>query len=358
MTRCPACSSLLYRRTVEGVEVDGCPGCGGVWLDDGELKRIAAVPQSLRALDRIFVPGAQTTAAQRTGKCPRCEGPLNPIEYEQFRGVRLDKCKACGGVWLDHGEAGAVADKLESPPTASPPEERLELATAPRGPVPAATALVRDVDRGAPEFSGPFWERLHRADSLVLQQQFEVGELLGFETRNKYAIQADGLAFGWAAEQGRSVLDFLFRQILGHWRSFEITLFDQARTPVLRALHPFRFFFQRLQVSLADGTYLGALQQRFAFFSKRFDVEDARGRVILTVRSPFWRLWTFPFLRNEREEVAVVQKRWAGFLNEGLTDKDRFFVKLGPQLSDTERALLLVAGIFIDLQYFENKANR
>lgn len=127
------------------------------------------------------------------------------------------------------------------------------------------------------------------------------------------------------------------------------------RQPVLRALHPFRFFFQRLEVSLADGTFVGVIQQRWSFFSKRFDVLAADGRTILTVDSPIWRLWTFPFRRGG-QELAVVQKRWTGLLAEAFTDKDSFLVKLGSDLSDTERALVLVAGIFIDLQYFEQKA--
>ena len=383
MPRCPACSELLFRRKIESVEVDGCPGCGGAWLDKGELHALAKSPEALRKLDRTFVPGAQAMAPQHRGLCPRCEQPLVQMEFEQFRGVRLDRCKPCGGLWLDHGEAGAIADKLDPPPVAAEPVLETALAPSPpcysglelateispvafraqavagiRQPVAAATALVHNfVDRGTAAWPGRFWDALHQADSLDIKQQFEVAELFGFETRNKYAISADARGLGWAAEQGGDALAFIGRQFLGHWRTFEITIFDELPQPVLRAFHPFRFFFQRLEISLADGTFLGAIQQRWSFFHKRFDVTGRDGRLLMTVNSPLWRLWTFPFKRGE-EEVAVVQKRWSGLLSEGFTDRDNFTVKLGEKLGDPERALVLASAIFIDLQYFERKANR
>ena len=69
------------------------------------------------------------------------------------------------------------------------------------------------------------------------------------------------------AEQGKGGLAFLARSFLGHFRRFEIHFFDTARALVLCAVHPFRWFFQRLEVSFADGRPIGAIQQRFAIFS-------------------------------------------------------------------------------------------
>lgn len=39
--RCPKCGTPLQRREYLEVEVDECPSCGGVWLDQGELEEIA-----------------------------------------------------------------------------------------------------------------------------------------------------------------------------------------------------------------------------------------------------------------------------------------------------------------------------
>ena len=39
-------------------------------------------------------------------RCPKCGMALNEIT---FRDVRIDKCMACGGVWLDGGELDQIA---------------------------------------------------------------------------------------------------------------------------------------------------------------------------------------------------------------------------------------------------------
>jgi len=200
-------------------------------------------------------------------------------------------------------------------------------------------------------------EEIVKQGSLMVEQRRELAELIGFETRNKYVISTkDGVMVAYAAEQQQGWWSFLVRQYLGHWRTFDIFVFDPNRTQVLVAHHPFRWFFQRLEVSTAEGRSLGALQKRFAWLAKRFDVEDAAGEVRMTVSSPLMSIWTFPFKKGSRS-VAVVAKKWGGLLSESLTDKDRFRVEFSdPRLNLEERQLILAAALFIDLQYFERKA--
>ncbi len=193
--------------------------------------------------------------------------------------------------------------------------------------------------------------------SLILRQRKELAELIGYESRNKYEVlDPNGAAILYAAEQGKGLGAMLLRQFVGHWRSYEIHVFDNMRNVILRAVHPFRWFFQRLEVFDGAGRPIGALQQRWAFFHKRFDVEDVSGRVLMTVSSPFWKPWTFPFERGG-QRVAAVLKKWSGALTEIFTDADTFRVEFeNPALTPDERALLLCAGLFIDMQYFEHKA--
>jgi len=53
---CPKCGTPLQEEATEGVTVDICPGCRGIWLDDGELERLtqarSGVLASLRRLLR------------------------------------------------------------------------------------------------------------------------------------------------------------------------------------------------------------------------------------------------------------------------------------------------------------------
>jgi uncharacterized protein YxjI len=192
---------------------------------------------------------------------------------------------------------------------------------------------------------------------LWIKQKFEIVEVFGFETRNKYEIQDENhLTIGFAAEQGKGILGVLARQFLGHWRSFEIHFFDPQRNPILHAIHPFRLFFQRLEVYTTKGDFIGALQQRFSILRKRFDVLDINGNLILEMNSPFFSFWTFPFFKDGRQ-AAVISKKWAGFITEIFTDKESFLIQFqSHELGDTEKSLILAAGVFVDLQYFENKA--
>jgi uncharacterized protein YxjI len=196
---------------------------------------------------------------------------------------------------------------------------------------------------------------LERAQELFVVQRRELAELFGFETRNKYSIELGETQLFFAAEQGKGGLAVLARQFLGHFRRFEIAFFDSARAPVMRAIQPFRWILQRLEVALESGRPLGALQQRFSIFYKRFDVLDANGRVTMQVASPFFRPWTFSFQRDGRE-VARIEKKWSGLLREMFTDADRFRVVFVDSLDRDERLLLLAAAIFIDLRYFEKTA--
>jgi uncharacterized protein YxjI len=117
--------------------------------------------------------------------------------------------------------------------------------------------------------------------------------------------------------------------------------------------HPFRWFFERIELSDADGRPLGAIQKRFAFFSKKFDVENAQGRTVLQVSSPIWRVWTFVFMRRGRE-AARVTKKWSGLISEAFTDKDNFLIEFkDPEMEDAERRLITASAVFIDLLYFE-----
>lgn len=197
---------------------------------------------------------------------------------------------------------------------------------------------------------------LSRSVELQVVQRKELAELFGFETRNKYAIEADGVPVAFAAEQGKGAGALVARYFLGHYRRFEIHFFDAERNLTFRAIHPFRWFFKRLEVVDASGRSIGAIQQRFAILSKRFDVQDAAGNVVLSVSSPLWRPWTFAFTRSGGE-LARIEKKWAGLLSEAFTDGDRFRVVYSSwDLGVDERVLVLAAAIFVDLMYFEQKA--
>lgn len=192
----------------------------------------------------------------------------------------------------------------------------------------------------------------------MVRQIHEIAEWFGFETRNKYSIEDEhGNPIAYAAEQQKGLLGFLMRQFLGHWRTFDVYFFTPQRERFLVGHHPFRWYFERIEVQDINGQKTGVIQKRFSLLTKRFDVENEFGQVIMQVASPIWRIWTFPFVSHNRE-VAVIQKKWSGLLIEGFTDKDRFLVEYKePSLDEKTRLLIMASAVFVDLLYFERKAS-
>lgn len=195
-------------------------------------------------------------------------------------------------------------------------------------------------------------------EGFKIRQRKELAELFGYESRNKYEItMLNGKAFGFAVEDGRSLSAILLRQILGHWRTFGIQFYDFNREPAFRAFHPFRWFFHRLEVRDPSGQLIGALQKKFSILTKKFHLEDGRGRVLFSVSSPFWRIWTFEFKNISGKTSATIKKKWSGLLTEAVLDADNFVLYFNdPNLLEDCKNTLLAATIFIDLIYFEEKA--
>ena len=100
---CPKCQDDMEAIEYEGIEVDRCKTCQGIWFDAGESdvlrnKDAAAVIDTGDPLT-----GRQTNEIDRY-RCPRCDGgmlrrvdPMQPhIQYEE--------CTSCRGSFFDAGE--------------------------------------------------------------------------------------------------------------------------------------------------------------------------------------------------------------------------------------------------------------
>ncbi len=110
--KCPRDGAELAVVRVEGIELDKCHHCDGLWFDAGELDRV-------RELDRSGVEeqieqqyGSPTVAAGEVDgymRCPRCDnGRLQQFTYTYNNRVRIDRCNECMGVWVDDSELDAI----------------------------------------------------------------------------------------------------------------------------------------------------------------------------------------------------------------------------------------------------------
>lgn len=97
-----------------GVEIDQCHGCGGVFLDEGELRKIQDAASRTKANDlapshiqRVYARGREKAKYGEnppTLMCPACGGEMAPRDWGYGSEVTIDTCLECLGVWLDYSE--------------------------------------------------------------------------------------------------------------------------------------------------------------------------------------------------------------------------------------------------------------
>ncbi len=104
---CPRCARELQVVSVGGVKVDVCQnGCGGIWFDAFELERMDQPDESAGwLLENMRVDIGTPIDLDDPVDCPRCQGvPLMRQKYPSDPKIIIDKCRVCGGIWLDFGE--------------------------------------------------------------------------------------------------------------------------------------------------------------------------------------------------------------------------------------------------------------
>ncbi len=108
---CSACQGNMTELTLDGVVIDRCDRCAGVWLDAGEADslvkktptpREALQKKKLELLRQWKVAAVDPREVDRA--CLRCGKNLLRVNYKDIPGLQVDKCPADCGMFLDKGE--------------------------------------------------------------------------------------------------------------------------------------------------------------------------------------------------------------------------------------------------------------
>ena len=104
--------------TREGITIDRCPSCGGLWFDAQELDRC------LLALYAEGSPPPEARIPERgagTRRCPRCDRFMKTAGWT---GLVLDRCPDCRGLFVEASEIMQM-ERAQPPMEASSIERRL-----------------------------------------------------------------------------------------------------------------------------------------------------------------------------------------------------------------------------------------
>ncbi len=107
---CPKCKkdSLTYFNTSEGVVLDFCGECFGIWFDKNELAHYVELSQDIPEIKEM-----KSSARQTDLSCPKCPGKLEELPFSSKSDLLVDRCPQCAGIFFDAGEL-MEAEKLSA----------------------------------------------------------------------------------------------------------------------------------------------------------------------------------------------------------------------------------------------------
>lgn len=123
--KCPRCSGALEPLDIDGVKIDRCGSCRGIFLDKYELNRLNALNSGAAENLNDGAPGSaaiETSDASKKINCLRCSSVMNVVNFSYTSGIFIDHCPACESVWLDNGELAKILQYLKASETISEEE--------------------------------------------------------------------------------------------------------------------------------------------------------------------------------------------------------------------------------------------
>lgn len=104
---CPRDRTKLVAQKQKDVTVDACPKCQGIYLDKNELKKLSGDADLNKYLRDMVGYDVDSQLI-----CPSCGGLM---DMEAVRGVEVEVCLTCFGLWLDAGELEALVGAKGNP---------------------------------------------------------------------------------------------------------------------------------------------------------------------------------------------------------------------------------------------------
>ena len=102
MRKCPKCDIRMGKHLLHRQEIERCPQCKGIFLDEGELGNIVRLMKIYRSVGLDESEAVTLDDVERTSySCPADD---NILTREDYGGLPVDTCDKCRGVWLDDGE--------------------------------------------------------------------------------------------------------------------------------------------------------------------------------------------------------------------------------------------------------------
>jgi len=91
----------------DGVEVDRCKSCQGIWFDAGEREWLHH-EDAASAIDTGDPLTGKEHNEIKTYRCPRCDGGMLRRVDLKTKQIHYEECTSCRGSFFDAGEFAAL----------------------------------------------------------------------------------------------------------------------------------------------------------------------------------------------------------------------------------------------------------
>src|SRR5579871_1721979 len=106
--KCPVDNAELAPAHRDGLDVEACPTCKGMWLTREELDELE--DEALELFD--YEKGTLVLESEPSErKCPECGEAMRQFDYRAYD-LLLEYCPAGHGFWLDAGEDRRVLELI------------------------------------------------------------------------------------------------------------------------------------------------------------------------------------------------------------------------------------------------------
>ena len=101
---CPKCHGAMHTSVVDGIEVDRCGTCEGLWFDLREQEHLKEFKDSAAQIDLGDPQKGKMYNLMRKIDCPNCKVQMLAMAVPGQAHIQFEQCPICAGTFFDAGE--------------------------------------------------------------------------------------------------------------------------------------------------------------------------------------------------------------------------------------------------------------